>query len=235
MESYFKTSIVTEQVPYCHYNVIEEIVLKIHSMHDEFSRKWKRISRMELLNLNKKQVRHVMCKTIDEREVFILDNSFYSTVKDYITELEELTIETDLDFTYETFDLRLRVKQKESIVNKLKYYQVGKDGNGKYAINKCLNDLLGTRIIIDGFDHNCEQFNELCNDMSKFIKIKKTNASKGDYKATHIYFYGESNNYFPWELQIWNPSDTTNNEISHSLHKQEYTKWAEIYKESIEN
>ncbi|WP_225434144.1 hypothetical protein [Peribacillus tepidiphilus] len=202
-------------------------------MHNEFSHNWIKQNESASSNLNKLQVRHV-CKVFDDREVFILENDFYSIIKKYITELEELTIETDLDFIYQDFDLRLRVKQNESIVNKLKYYQVAKEGKGRYAINKCLNDLLGFRIIIEGFDHNCKQFDELCNSILREIKIKKTNSSKGDYKATHLYFYGESNKFYPWELQIWNPLDASTNEQSHALHKQEYKKWAEIYKGSLE-
>lgn len=57
--------------------------------------------------------------------------------------------------------------------------------------------------------------------------------SKGDYRATHIYFYGKSNKNFPWELQIWKPEDYENNYDSHEKHKQEYKKSAKIHKDEF--
>jgi len=58
--------------------------------------------------------------------------------------------------------------------------------------------------------------------------------SKGKYRATHIYFYGDNNKNFPWELQIWKPDDFETNEESHKFHKQEYVAWAADYKNSFE-
>lgn len=233
MNNSLNTQTLTTTPPFSYYNDIQQLIFKIYHLHKEFSNKWLIEEVSESLNLNKKQVRNI-CTVTDEREVFILENDFYSILKKYTTELEALAVETDLDYFYQDFDLRLRVKQNESIINKLKFYQVAKEGKGRYALNKCLNDLLGFRIIIKGFDHTCQEFDKLCNGILKEIKIKKTNSSKGDYKATHLYFYGVSNRFYPWELQIWNPLDSEKNEKSHALHKQEYKKWAEIYKHSNE-
>ncbi|WP_044736534.1 hypothetical protein [Geobacillus kaustophilus] len=219
--------------PYCYYDDVKKLVLDICELHNDFSKKLARSGNFTPVNLRRKLITDVSL-VLDDRGVFILDNSFYSLIKNYIYRLEELVIDIDFEFTYKHLDCRLRVKQNESIVNKLKYYRVGKEDKGLYPLNKCLNDLLGFRIIIDDFDHNCVYFDALCESIKAEYKIRKMNASKNGYKATHIYFYGESNTYFPWELQIWNSSDEDQNEQSHRIHKQEYVKWATIYKNSTE-
>jgi|GEM_PF-438440 len=219
--------------PYCYYDNIKGIILEICKLHNEFSNKWVNSGSFEFINLKRKLITDIS-QVIDDRGVFILDNSFYSLIKNYVYKLEKLVIDIDFEYTYSDLDFRLRVKQNESIVNKLKYYRVGKEDKGRYPLNKCLNDLLGFRIIIDDFDHDCVYFDALCESIKSEYKIRKRNSSKNNYKATHIYFYGESNTYFPWELQIWNSNDEAQNEHSHRIHKQEYTKWANIYKNSTE-
>lgn len=57
-------------------------------------------------------------------------------------------------------------------------------------------------------------------------KYRCIDSSKGDYKAVHIYFK-ESNQAFPWELQIWNKCDVERNFASHKEYKQAYTIWEE--------
>ncbi|KHF30149.1 hypothetical protein LR68_01276 [Anoxybacillus sp. BCO1] len=219
--------------PYCYYDDVKRLVLDICQLHNSFSKSLSRSRNFVPVNLKKKLITDVSV-VFEDRGVFIIDNPFYSSIKDYIYKLEELVIDIDFEFIYKHLDCRLRVKQNESIVNKLKYYRVGKKDKGLYPLNKCLNDLLGFRIIIDGFDHDCVYFNDLCENIKNEYKIRKMNATKNGYKATHIYFYGGSNTYFPWELQIWNSNDELQNVNSHHVHKQEYTKWASIYKNSSE-
>ncbi|WP_283749715.1 hypothetical protein [Bacillus mycoides] len=224
--------------PYCHYGDIQKLIMEIHKLHNSFSASWiDKITPLgfELLNFNKKQVRHIS-NVIEDRGAFLIDNTFYRLIKSYMNELEIFTVTSDLEFDYTELDLRTRIKQNESVVNKLKYYRVGKEGEGAFNLNKCLNDLFGIRIIVEGFDHNCGYFKDMCDGL-KFEynnKVRMMNSSKRDYNATHIYFYGEKNNYFPWELQVWNKNDMSSNVTSHALHKQEYTAWAGIYKNSEE-
>jgi hypothetical protein len=219
--------------PYCYYDDIKNLILDVCRLHHDFSGKWVRDNRFTPINLKKKLITDIS-EVFDDRGVFIIDNYFYSLLKRYVYLLEELVVDIDLEYSYSHLDFRSRVKQNESIVNKLKYYRVGKEGKGRYPLNKCLNDLLGFRIIVDDFDHNCVYFDDLCENIKAEYRIRKINASKNTYKATHIYFYGESNTYFPWELQIWNSDDEEQNELSHRIHKQEYTAWADIYKNSVE-
>lgn len=59
---------------------------------------------------------------------------------------------------------------------------------------------------------------------SKYPNLKVIDSSKGEYKATHIYFR-DGNYNFQWELQIWNKCDEVTNIESHRKYKQEYVKW----------
>jgi hypothetical protein len=92
---------------------------------------------------------------------------------------------------------------------------------------------MGFRVVIDDFEL-MDVYNVLNDGIVNSIeyKVKFIDSSKNDYKALHLYFYGD-NKFFPWELQIWRKSDFQKNEESHLLHKQEYTKWATIYKDEV--
>lgn len=219
--------------PYCYYFQIRELIRELCEMHERFSHFWLNDAPETPINLKRKEIRHI-CEVYNQDSTFMLHNNFYTLFNDYLSRLEDLIIETDLDFDYSEYDLRMRVKQNESIVNKIRYYRIGKEGNGKYAIKKCLNDLFGIRIHVPGFQHSDSDFNEMCVELKKEYSIKFRDSSKQDYKATHVYFEGNKNKFFPWELQIWNPNDVEANIQSHEMHKQEYVSWAKVYKESSE-
>lgn len=209
---------------------------KLFTIMSDISRIHKHFSEINSLinevNLKRTQVRHILRK-IEETDTFIIEHDFLNTLKAYLSELDFLIIDTDLEYTYSDVDLRLRVKQPESIIYKLGHYNDGKLERGRIAINKCLNDLLGFRISLPNFNHYCETFQKMCKMFKYTYKIRYINSSKGEYRATHMYFYGESNRYFPWELQIWLPEDFKLNYISHAAHKQEYIKSAKIHKEAF--
>ena len=58
-----------------------------------------------------------------------------------------------------------------------------------------------------------------------FSCYKCTDANKEiGYRAVHLYF-SEDNFDFPWELQIWEAEDATNNIKLHKKYKQAYTAW----------
>ena len=123
-----------------------------------------------------------------------------------------------------------RVKNINSVETKIDRYYNSPDLNGKSPINKCLNDLLGFRIIIDSdFTHSdIENFvNNKYNSLQN-ITLKCTDSSKYGYIASHIYFHKKGDNsVFPWELQIWKESDKINNIKQHKKYKQDYTNWEE--------
>lgn len=190
-------------------------------------------------------------KMINYTEVFVAENPHSCNLKktciDKIFDIEKMEIDAcflktillfekivkkdkEIHVKKEVFELDIgsRIKNRKSIQLKLYRYHA-KEGRGKYPINKCLNDLLGYRLIIHS--------NNTLEDISKgiqfyvknnydLIKVKIQNASKQGYKALHIYFK-ISNQCFPCELQIWLSSDRVSNEKSHKKYKQEYLDWKE--------
>lgn len=73
-----------------------------------------------------------------------------------------------------------------------KYYQ-GKE-KGKMPIQKCINDILGFRIITDTNLMDSEEWNGICEELKKEKVIYFFyNRKDGDYKGIHIYFKGKSN------------------------------------------
>lgn len=219
----------SDKSPYKYYDRIFTLIEDIKEVHIAFCKDIK-----ELLNLNLKRTK--VAHMFLEEQRCVIAEEYYKWILSYIEKVNELTVYLEFDFLYGDLDLSMRVKQRESIAAKLTHYRYGKTEQGKVPINKCLNDLLGIRIIIDGFDHTCKLFSELCEGIKKQknYKIKIEDASKNGYVATHIYFQGEDNFAFPWELQIWSKKDDSNNKTSHNEHKQSYTKWAGQYKESTE-
>ena len=154
------------------------------------------------------------------------DNDVLNTIFNYRLFLNEnhLDIKLALDQLGLKNEVNSRVKAQNSIEYKIYNYMTEKHEYGEVALNKCLNDLYGLRII---FKEDVEY-----NIIKNFIdeKYKKTlkcyDASKEDYVATHVYFK-EDNYSFQWELQIWDKSHYDSNIISHEHYKQDYTKWEE--------
>lgn len=131
---------------------------------------------------------------------------------------------------YSNSSVTSRVKAQNSIEYKLENYYNNHEG-GYIPLKKCLNDLMGIRIVID------DKFT--CSDVKKYMKehfpdYKCIDSSKMSYIATHVYFE-EGNNFFPWELQIWSKKDEDNNYESHKKYKQEYTKWEKENKGGVES
>ena len=123
-----------------------------------------------------------------------------------------------------------RVKAQNSIEFKLENYFENHE-DGKIPLKKCLNDLLGIRIVIDG-DFTYQDVKQYMDE--KFPGYKCIDSSKLSYIATHIYFEN-GNSFFPWELQIWKKQDEKNNFISHKEYKQDYTKWEKESKGGVED
>lgn len=136
-------------------------------------------------------------------------------------------------------DFRKREKNKRSFYDKLFKYKERKDkqGNkGKYPINKCLNDLLGYRLIIKNDITLVTIYEKLKEFIDKTFsnKVSIYNASKLDYKGLHIYFK-PSNFCFPCELQIWIKKDEKDNVKSHENYKQGYLYWEKYEKQLKKN
>ncbi|MEV2605723.1 hypothetical protein ABNF14_18580 [Paenibacillus larvae] len=213
------------------YKPIIHLITEISDIHGEFSNEYLKECRNRLINMKKQLVRDTF-----EDGLNIVKEDFYSLVQNYHEMLKAFIVETELEYDYADLHLRMRVKQMESIMHKLIFYKTGKKEEGKVPINKCLNDLLGIRILIGGFDYNCNKFNDLYQKIKSTHKIKIENRSIEGYRGTHIYFY-VNNQAFPWELQIWNKAHEKENEQLHKTHKskREYIKWPNTYKNSKEH
>lgn len=118
-----------------------------------------------------------------------------------------------------------RAKNKASVDSKVRRYNgEEKYKYGKVPINKCLNDIFGARIIID-YPFKFDEIDEcLKNNFLHYDRLKITDSSKNEYKATHIYFK-ESNFFLPWELQIWFSEDEKTNRSCHKKYKQDYIRY----------
>lgn len=198
-----------------------KLMIAIQSNYDRVCNIWRDKSEKSI-NLKKKLV-------IDAREDAEILNiiwQYRSLVND---ELVDIMFELDT-IEYSNSSVTSRVKAQNSIEYKLENYCINHE-NGRIPLKKCLNDLLGIRIVIDDdFTYQeVKQYMEV-----NFPDYKCINSSKISYIATHIYFEN-GNSFFPWELQIWTKRDERNNFASHKEYKQEYTKWERANKGGVES
>ena len=149
------------------------------------------------------------------------NGAVYEKIMDYVRLLSDIHADITLQLPS---NVTARVKQQNSIEQKIQNYKSERHNFGKTPIIKCFNDLLGFRIIMDT-PLTCEQVKEMFGDEYKCI-----DSSKLEYKAIHLYFKGNNFN-FQWELQIWNRADAENNFASHKKYKQDYTTWEKESKE----
>lgn len=192
---------------------LDKLIIFIVKEYNKLFEEWKNDIQYDLINQKKKLVKDI------NKDDYILN-----TILDYRTYINENNIKLKIGISQLNLksEINTRVKSQNSIEYKINNYMTVKHEYGKVPLNKCLNDLYGIRII---FDDKIEFKN-----IKKFIndkysnKLKCYDASKGQYKAIHIYF-SKSNYSFQWELQIWNREDEINNLISHQQYKQDYTKW----------
>lgn len=92
-------------------------------------------------------------------------------------------------------------------------------------LNKCFNDLLGIRIIVDSYYELFEQ------DLSSFrLADMRTGKTNDDgYRGIHLY-YQKSNFHYPIELQINTKVDRQINDLLH-MYIYKHTKNNSIGKE----
>lgn len=164
----------------------------------QVSNQWQR-SHITPWNLRKLYVRDVYGNT-----------DFYDYVRTY---LEFLHTHVENNFNA----IVCRVKTCNSVEYKLVQYMKESHQYGKIPVNKCLNDLMGFRVIVEP-PTTYEQI-KACSGIHRC-----TDSSKGTYKATHLYL-SMGNQLFPWELQVWNLCDRNINLLSHKQYKQNYVDW----------
>ncbi len=202
------------------WKMVAELVNAINKVsidHKNFSENF--YSTIIPMNLKKTRISDIVSECGQK-----YDTDFIHLYIKYIEAVNLHSLDYYLDVDKTKIEVRHRSKQKESALSKIHLYRVVKSGDGKYAIQKSLNDLFGIRLIIDteiGYDELEEKIKSSADLQCKLFQTYVR--TDGEYKALHMYIKGEGNSYFPWEIQIWRQSDESSNESSHALHKSKRT------------
>jgi len=179
------------------YIKVFQIINDLHIKHNSL---W--LSEIENLGFNHLNLKRLQVETVCSIEDGILDD-FYLYITHYKNSLTKLYKDLFLMIKRECFpNVHGRIKNDESIL--LKLHKKRTEQNGKFSINKVLNDLLGFRIIEEDFS-----LDENLPDIKKFLEQKKTSGEwrvihkqreNGDYKGYHVYFMGQNTSCFPLNL-----------------------------------
>ena len=207
------------------YKIIFNILYEEHSKHTGV---WLGNKQGRHYNLKKVLVDHICSTDPDNIEGFI-DEQFLNYMDNYKTSLTILYSKILHRVKKETnVEITGRIKSGDAII--LKLHRKRFEDDGKFPLNKYLNDLLGFRIIDDNFGNNIYeiplQLNDLKTQNKRIIHKMREN---GEYSGYHVYFMGANSSYFPMELQIWNSKNARKNFESHEMYKKEYTYWPQIY------
>lgn len=214
-------------------DVLYKLAECINASHRDLSKSWHEANFDKAVNLKTTRIDHLV-----HDSKLMINPDFLAFIDMYHQFLFVETADIDFEFEFAEYDVRTRIKQKDSIVNKLIHYRKNdaiKNG-ATVPVNKCLNDIYGVRIVFDNLNHDDDDFNCTINKLIEKYKLKKLNKRSKEYRATHLYFKNGRNKYFPWELQIWSSIDAKRNEVSHEKHadKRKYTDWPEVYRNSLE-
>lgn len=199
------------------FDELKNLIDYIQTVHAEITDEWLQGASVKI-NLKKAQV-----SDID------IDGAIYKSIMEYVQLLNERSANIILRLSSVcSCQVTARVKAQNSIEYKIQNYKTDRHEFGKVPINKCINDLLGVRIILE----SPLTFDEIHAFVEKIYqgRYRCIDSSKLDYKAVHLYFR-VNNQSFPWELQIWNRCDVESNFDSHKKYKQEYTTWEKESKE----
>ena len=158
--------------------------------------------------------------------------SFFNAISEYRESLKQNIATSEINSLLQSsgrgFTIESRIKNINSIFSKIYQYINLKKEKGSVAINKCLNDLFGLRIILTFYNLDVlfERLQFLAHQNN--WKFKIINASKSEYKAIHLYI-SKDNYSLPWEIQFWLAKDDVPNRSSHAKYKQSYTSWELSY------
>lgn len=196
------------------YKICEyiEIINLLETQYNSFTCNW---NKDNSLNMNSQTIYNIYNKDTN-----YIEDDFYNLLKKYYDDCSVFIVNQKINFKSITDkNIRSRLKETDSLIEKI-HKKMSHD-NGKFPINKVVNDIIGYRIIDDNFEsENEEKLFEILKNDNKRIRILNRNL-KG-YKAMHIYFRGQNNYCFPIELQIWDGKYKDENLKSHIIHKQGY-------------
>ncbi|MCA1321971.1 hypothetical protein LC085_18920 [Bacillus tianshenii] len=208
------------------YAEIIKIMIDFHSLH---TGRWlAQQTGVPHYNLKKTMVCDIISKA--EEGSFAINNRFFQYIINYKSTLIHLyaDIISEVSKNYNC-NVKGRVKNEDSILNKLQKKQT--EQNGKFSINKVLNDLIGFRIIDTDYEQNVKKLILYLDELKQKEGYRITHKERinGEYRGYHIYFMGKDSKFFPLELQLWDSTKEKTNLISHELYKKDYTNWPEIY------
>ena len=202
---------------------LDALIGRIVIAHHEQSKEWISHcigSNIDLFNQKKYKVAHI------QKKPEIMDS-----IRGYVEFLNERGIVNTFEYSEIGFTVTSRVKNVNSINEKLEEYCNHRDERGEVQINKCFNDLFGIRVTIDCDKLQFVDIRKRFEDRGFVIEEKKEkHRSLGHvYRATHIYFKYENEEYknvaFRWELQIWKSQNEKTNQESHKNHRYKYKEW----------
>ena len=179
------------------------------------------------INLRNEEIKEV---SLDYDESFYFN--FFNAVSEYRERLKQNLAHSDINSLLQSsgdnFVIESRIKNINSIFSKIYQYINLKKEKGNVAINKCLNDLFGLRIVLPFAKQS-----DIKVHLESFIKdsgykFKIIDASKLEYKAIHLYIF-KDNYSLPWEIQFWLLKNDASNRESHAKYKQSYTSWELSY------
>ena len=195
-------------------NELEKLIDYIIEKHDMINSEWMTSNNYNKYNMKSKKVTDILKDSKLSDYIFDYRNFINIYYTSLFQEINNLRLKNQVE---------IRVKMYNSLQDKINRYCIEtKHEYGHIPINKCVNDLLGFRII---FKKSIDM-----NQIIDYIKNKYNNllcidSSKDGYIATHIYFTKDSNYDFRWELQLWNLESYDNNKKCHEIYKQDYTKY----------
>ena len=181
-------------------NQVKQLVSEINRLHRDFSSDYFETGKIEKINLSK-TIKHIPVPHIYKYRL-----TLHESINDYL-----MTANLDITYFY-------RVKTRESIDDKIARFSSRDD---QYPVNNWLNDIFGTRIILNADEINVVM--SLLDDWQDELGLKNWYfREKEGYRGLHIYFKNKSNFYFPWELQIWDEKDIQSNIHNHEKFKRNF-------------
>ena len=192
--------------------ILKEFITYIQNKYNETCDEWKNQSEYIALNMQKYEV-----------EDIYKDEQILAYILNYRNFINDKAVEiiNSIQSQNTTNIVRCRVKALNSIQYKIENYEQNHE-KGKIPIRKCLNDLFGIRIILEE-EIEYKTIKKFIDE--NFPNLKCILSKKEQYEAVHIYFGNDDNKKFQWELQLWDKLHEESNYISHTKHKQGYTKW----------
>ncbi len=198
-------------------DTVRHLVERIIGLQKKTSEKWRSYCSRDGLKLFNQKSTKVIHLNTDEKLLIL-------------SYLEFLNNESVTDMFEEIGDRYVvvsRVKNRNSIEEKIEDYCRYRAERGEVPVNKCLNDLFGVRIILDCGSIDVSDIEGIIAPFGSSVMLEVKNDLRPNnlkYLAYHIYFK-ESNSDFKWELQIWKKEDERSNQESHKTHRYKYRMW----------